>query len=82
MQMFHKDLFLLEILSTYMTMILSICDYPRGKEVSDNVYSGKVPDSANGSSQNNADSSLMCCQALGRTAWNFHSEEQPFDRKL
>ena len=32
-------------------MILDLCDYPCGKEVSDNVY--KFPDSANGSSQKN-----------------------------
>ena len=35
------------------------------KEVSDNVHRGKLPDSANGSSQNNAGSSLIRCQALG-----------------
>ena len=27
-------------------MILILCDYPCGKGISDNVYSGKVPDYA------------------------------------
>ena len=57
-------------------MILIICDYPCGKEVSDKVYSGKVPDSAYESSKNNAGFSSICYQALRRPAWNFHSEEQ------
>ena len=59
-----------------MTRILIPYDYPCGKKVSDNVYSGKVPDAANGSSQNNAGSSLIPCQALGRPAWNSLFEEQ------
>ena len=57
-------------------MILIIYDYPCGKEISDIVYSGNVPNSANRSSQNNAISSLIPCQALGRHSWNSHSEEQ------
>ena len=48
-QTFHKDVFLLEILSTCMTMKLILHDYPCIKEVPDNVYIGKVTDSANGS---------------------------------
>ena len=40
----------LKILFIYMTLTLILCDYPCGKEVSDNVDSGKVQDSANGSS--------------------------------
>ena len=59
-----------------MTRIFIPYDYPCEKEVLDNVYSGKVPDSADESSQNNAGSSLICCQALGRPAWNSLSEEQ------
>ena len=35
-------------------MIHIICDYSFGKAASDNGYSGKVPDSADGNSQNNA----------------------------
>ena len=35
----------------YMTKMLILCDYPCGKEVSDNVYRGKVPDSGKESSQ-------------------------------
>ena len=61
-------------------MILSLCDYPCEKEVSDNVYSGKVQDSANGNTQNNAGSSLIHCEALGRPAWN--SEEQRWQPAL
>ena len=76
LQMFLNVIFILDILSTFMTMILILCDYPCWKEVSDTVHSGKVPDSANGSSQNNANSFLICCDALGRPAWNSHSEEQ------
>ena len=57
-------------------MIFILFDYPCRKEVLDNMYSGKVPDSSNGSSQNNAVSSLMRREALGRPAWNYHSEEQ------
>ena len=38
--------------------------YPCGKKVSYKAYSGKVPESANGSSQNNAGSSLIPCEAL------------------
>ena len=49
-----------------MIMILILCDYPYGKEVSDNVYSGRIPDSANGSSQNKAGFSVIQCQSLGR----------------
>ena len=74
--MFLNVIFRLEILSTNMTRILIPYDYPCGKEVSDNVHRGKLPDSANGSSQNNAGSSLIRCQALGRPAWNSLSEEQ------
>ena len=59
-----------------MTRILISYDLSCDKDVSDNVYSGKVPDSANGSSQNNAVSSLIPCQALGRPVWNSLSEEQ------
>ena len=40
------------------------------------MQSGKVPDSANGSSQNNAGYYLICFETLGRSAWNSHSEEQ------
>ena len=76
LQMFHNVIFCLEILSTYMTRILISDDYLCGKEVSANESHGKVPDSANGSSQNNASFSLICCQALGRTAWNSISEKQ------
>ena len=57
-------------------MILILCDYPCGKKASDNVYRCKVQYSAIGSSQNNTGSSLICCQALGRPAWNSHFEEQ------
>ena len=74
--MFHNVIFCLEILSTYVTRILIPYDYPCGKKVLDNVYSCNVPDSANGSSQNNAGTSLICCQALDRPAWNSFSEEQ------
>ena len=74
--MFHNVIFSFEILSTYMTRILISYDYPCGKKVSENVHTGKVPDSANGSSQNNAGSSLIRCQALRRPAWNSLSEEQ------
>ena len=51
--MFYNVIFCLEILSTNMTRILIPYDYPCGKEVSDNVHRGKLPDSANGSSHNN-----------------------------
>ena len=64
LQMYHNDLFLFEILSTFITRTLIICDYPCGKEVSDNLYSGKVPGSTDCSSQNNLVSFLICCQAL------------------
>ena len=63
-----------------MAMILFICDYPCRKVVSDNVYYGKNPDSANGSSKNHSPnllywivvakgknsvgSSLICCETL------------------
>ena len=60
-------------------MMRILCDYPCGEDVS---YSGKVPDSANGRSQNNSGSSLICCQALGRPAWNSHSEEQHWHTTL
>ena len=66
--MFHKDIVCLEILSMYMTLILDTCDYPCGKEVSNNGHRGNVPYSANGNSQRNAGSSLICCVALGRPA--------------
>ena len=79
--MFHNIIFCLEILFTNMTRILIPYDYPCEKEVSDNVHRGKLPDSANGSSQNNAGSSLIRCQALGRPAWNSLSEEQCADGK-
>ena len=65
-----------------MTSILIPYDYPCGKEVSDNVYCGKVPELANGSSQNNGGSFLIHCQALGRPAWNSHSEEQGWHPSL
>ena len=45
LQMLYSVIFLLEILSTYMTMILILCDYSCGKEVSESVHSGKVLDS-------------------------------------
>ena len=35
-----------------------------------------VPDSANGSSQNNVGYSVIHCQALDRPAWKYYSEEQ------
>ena len=60
----------------YVTMILIQCDYPCEKAVSDNVYSGKVPDSANGSSQNNAGYYPIHCQDLGLPAWKSHYKEQ------
>ena len=59
-----------------MTMILILCYCASGKEVSDSLQSGKVPDSANVISQINVSSYLIRCQALGRPAWNSHSEEQ------
>ena len=59
-----------------MTVTLIICDYTCETDFSHNVYSGKVPDSANRSSQNNAGSSLIHCQALGRPAWNSLSKEK------
>ena len=68
--MFHHVIFCLELLSTNMTRILILYDYPCGKEVSDNVHT------ANRSNQNNAGASLIRCQALGRPAWNSLSEEQ------
>ena len=74
--MFYNDIAFLEILSTYMTTILILCDYPSGKDVSNNVCSVKVPDSAIGSSQNTH------CQALGRPSRNFHSEEQHWQPTL
>ena len=37
------------------------------------MHNGKVPDSADGSSQNTAGSSLICCEALGIPAWNYNS---------
>ena len=40
------------------------------------MHSGKVPYSANGISQNNESSSLICHQALGRPAWKSQWEEQ------
>ena len=73
--MFHNVIYFLEILSTHVTRILIPYDYPCGKKVLDNVYSCNVPDSANGSSQNNAGFSLIHYQALGRPAWNSLSEE-------
>ena len=52
-------------------------EYQCGKAVSDNVYSGKVPDSANRSSQKHAGSSFLHCEALGiRPALNAHCKEQ------
>ena len=66
--MFHNVIFGHELLSTYMTMILILCDIQCEKEVWDIVYSVEVPDWANGSSKNNAGSSLICCEALGRPA--------------
>ena len=74
--MIHNVIFCLKILSTYVKRILIPYDYSCGKMVSDNVYSDKVPDSANGSSQNNAGSFIIRCQALGGPAWNSLSEEQ------
>ena len=74
--MFHNIIFCLEILFTNMTRILIPYDYPCEKEVSDNVHRGKLPDSTNGSSQNNAGSSLIRCQALGTPASNSLSDEQ------
>ena len=50
--MFHNAIYCLEILPIYMTIILIVCAYPCGKEVSEKAYSGKFPESANGSSQN------------------------------
>ena len=76
MPMFLYVIFRLELLFTHMKMILMLCDYPCGKDVSDNVYKCKVPDSANGCSQYNAGSSLIFCEALGRPSWNSHFEEQ------
>ena len=76
LQYFQNIINLFEIFSLYMTMILILCDYPCGKEVSENVHSGKVPDSANESSNKTAGSSLIGCEALGRPAWNTHSKEQ------
>ena len=51
--MFDNDILIPKILSTYMTMILIICDYLCGKLVSDKAYSDKVP------SQNNTGSFLF-----------------------
>ena len=64
------------ILFTCMRKVLILCDYSFGKEVLDNMQSGKVPDSANGSSQNNSGYYLICFETLGRSAWNSYSEEQ------
>ena len=52
------------------------------KEVLDTVYRGKVPDSANGSSQNITGSSLIRCHALGRPAGISHPEEQNWNPTL
>ena len=74
--MFPHFLFRLDILSTIMTRILIPYDFSCEIEVSDNVHKRKLPDSANKNSQNNADSPLIRCQALGRLPWNSLSEEQ------
>ena len=54
-------------------MIIILCNETCGKEVSD---SDKVPDSGNGNSKQNASFSFICCEALGRLAWNSYFEEQ------
>ena len=75
--MFQNYIFCLEIFSTYMTIVLILCDYQCEQKVLDTVYSGKVPDSANnGSSQKSSCSSLIQCEVLERPASNSHSEEQ------
>ena len=53
--MFHNVIFLLDILSTNITITIILCDYTYGKNILDIVYSGAVTDSANGSSHKNAD---------------------------
>ena len=74
--MFPHFQFRLDILSTIMTRILIPYDFSCEIEVSDNVHTNKLPDSANKNSQNDADSPLICCQALGRLPWISLSEEQ------
>ena len=60
-----------------MTRILILCDYPCGKEVSDNVSSGKVPGSANAMGAVKTMQTLISFVVrLCRPAWNSHSEEQ------
>ena len=63
-------------------MILILCVNPCKKESSDYVYSGKVPKSASGSSQNKAGSFLICFPSLGRPAWNPHTEEHHWQATL
>ena len=72
--MFHNVICLLEILSTYISRILILCEYPCWKEVSDNVQCTSPI-----FSQNNVGSYFAHCQALGRPAWNSDSEEQPLE---
>ena len=47
-KMSNNFIFLLEILSKYVTRIFIICDYPCGKGILDIVYSGTVINSFNG----------------------------------
>ena len=77
-QMFHSVIFHPKILSTYVTMIIILGDYPCGKEILHILYSGKVTDLANGSSHNNAGFALIRREVLGQPACNSCSEEQRF----
>ena len=63
-------------------MLLIICDFLCGKGVLDNLYSGRVQGSANGTSQNNAGFCLDRCEGLGRPVCNSYSEEQQWHPTL
>ena len=77
--MLNNDNIIFEILLTYTTMqnntyiFTWLSVFKRGFK---NVYSGKVPDSANGNSLNITGSSWTHFQALSRPAYNSLSEEQ------
>ena len=64
LQIFHNVIFLLDILSTNITITIILCDYTYGKNILDIVYSGAVTDSANGSSDNKGVSALIGWEGL------------------
>ena len=78
-QVSHSYIFILKILSTYMTMAIIVCDYQCGKHILDIAYSSAVTYSTIGSSHTNSTKAMIGWEGL---AWNYASDKQRWTATL